>query len=88
METANFPPLDDAINALKKVDYVKLGEQILFLAVTIVAFVVAVVSYAWTALQLWYEDGGKDRIKEVQEWIKVKINYVFDFAYYSYLTAN
>ena len=84
MTTANFPPLDDAIEALKSVDYVKLGEQIIFLAVT----VVAVISYAWTALQLWYEDGGKEKINNAQEWVKFKINQFADTVYFTYLTAS
>lgn len=88
MTTANFPPLDDAIEALKSVDYVKLGEQIIFLAVTVVAFVVAVISYAWTALQLWYEDGGKEKINNAQEWVKTKVNQLADTVYFTYLTAS
>ena len=57
--TNSFPPVDDTINKLKQIDYIQFGADAVKFAATVSAIVVAVVSYAWTALQLWWIDNGE-----------------------------
>ena len=56
----SFPPVDDAIAKLKEIDYVKLGHNTINVVITVYAVVYAVLTYVWTALQLWWDDNGED----------------------------
>lgn len=57
--TNSFPPVDFTINKLKEFDYVQFGTDVIKFAATVSAIVVAVVSYSWTAFQLWWDDNGE-----------------------------
>lgn len=47
------------IDSLKEIDYVKIGENVIDFTATTVAIIVGVVSYAYTAFQLWWDDNGE-----------------------------
>jgi hypothetical protein len=57
--TESFPPVDALVNKVKEFDYVKFGDNVIFYSATIAAVVVGVVSYLWTAFQLWWDDNGE-----------------------------
>ena len=57
--TNSFPPADAMIKTLKEFDYVKFGSDAIRFTATVSAIVVGVVSYVWTALQLWWDDNGE-----------------------------
>jgi hypothetical protein len=57
--TNSFPPADALINKLKQFDYIEFGSKAIQFAATVSAIVVGVVSYVWTAFQLWWEDNGE-----------------------------
>ena len=60
MELVNsFPPVDALMKQLKEFDYVKFGDNVIQVTATAYAVVVGVFSYAWTALQLWWDDNGE-----------------------------
>jgi len=77
--TLGFPPADDLYSNLRKIDYVKFGESIIFVVATICAIVVGVVSYVSTAAQLWWLDNGETILNAV----KTNSNRVVDFVFYS-----
>jgi len=78
-QTFGFPPVDGFYNSMRKLDYVKLGEDFIFILATICAVVVGVVSYAYTAFQLYWEDNGKTIVNSV----KTNSNRVVDFVFYT-----
>lgn len=78
-QTLGFPPVDGFYNSMRKLDYVKLGGSIIFAVATICAVVVGVVSYAYTAFQLYWEDNGKTIVNSV----KTNSNRVVDFVFYT-----
>jgi hypothetical protein len=61
--TNSFPPVDALVEfsnkKLKEFDYVQFGEDVIKFSATATAVVIGVVSYVWTALQLWWEDNGE-----------------------------
>lgn len=60
MELVNsFPPVDALMKQLKEFDYVKFGDNVIQVTATICALIVGVVSYVWTAFQLWWDDNGE-----------------------------
>lgn len=60
MELSNsFPPVDALVKQLKEFDYVKFGDNVVKFSITSCAIVVGVVSYIWTAFQLWWDDNGE-----------------------------
>jgi hypothetical protein len=60
MELSNsFPPVDALVKQLKEFDYVKFGDNVVKFSITSYAIVVGVVSYIWTAFQLWWDDNGE-----------------------------
>ena len=60
MELVNsFPPVDALMKQLKEFDYVKFGDNVIQVTATICALFVGVVSYVWTAFQLWWDDNGE-----------------------------
>ena len=77
--TLGFTPADDLYGNLRKIDYVKFGESIIFVVATICAIVVGVVSYVSTAAQLWWLDNGEIIVNSV----KTNSNRVIDFVFYS-----
>jgi ASC-1-like (ASCH) protein len=78
-QTLGFPPVDGFYNSMRKLDYVKLGDSIIFAVATICAVIVGVVSYAYTAFQLYWEDNGKTIVNSV----KTNSNRVVDFVFYT-----
>ena len=57
--TNSFPPVDAFVKQVKEFDYVKFGDNAIQFSITAFAVVVGVVSYAWTAFQLWWDDNGE-----------------------------
>ena len=61
--THSFPPVNAFVEfsnkKLKEFDYIQFGEDVIKFAATVSAIVVAVVSYVWTAFQLWWIDNGE-----------------------------
>lgn len=61
--TYSFPPLDSLVEfsnkKLKEFDYVQFGNDVIKFSATASAIFVAVVSYVWTAFQLWWNDNGE-----------------------------
>ena len=59
----SFPPVDAFVEfsnkKLKEFDYVQFGENVIKFSATVSAIVVGIVSYVWTALQLWWDDNGE-----------------------------
>jgi len=78
-QTFGFPPVDGLYNSLRKLDYVKLGEDFIFILATICAVVVGVVSYAYTAFQLYWNDNGESIVNS----ITTNTNRVVDFFFYN-----
>ena len=78
-QTFGFPPVDGLYNYLRKLDYVKLGEDFIFILATIYAVVVGVVSYAYTAFQLYWNDNGESIVNS----ITTNTNRVVDFLFYN-----
>lgn len=58
MEKA-FPPANDFANFISEIDYVKLGNDVIKHTATVAAIVVGVISYLYTAFQLWWNDNGE-----------------------------
>jgi len=85
MNSANFPPVDDAIKFLSNVDYKKLISQVVTFIATVCAIVVGVVSYISFSVQYWYEDGGKQKIVNAYEFVKTNANRVIDFVNTEYI---
>ena len=77
--TLGFPPADAVYGNLRKIDYAKLRNSIIFVVATICAIVVGVFSYASTAAQLWWLDNGKTIVNS----IKTNSNRVVDFVFYT-----
>lgn len=61
MNTPSFPPFDDAITYLSKVDWHKQLQRIII----VVAFVAAVVTIVAQRVAQWYNNGGKEQIVTV-----------------------
>lgn len=60
MQLSNsFPPVDAALNKIKEFDYVKFGAKVVNYSVTVYAVLYAVITYIWTAFQLWWDDNGE-----------------------------
>jgi hypothetical protein len=61
--TNSFPPVDAFFEfsnkKLKEFNYVKFGENVIKFSATSYAVLVGVVSYVWTAFQLWWDDNGE-----------------------------
>ena len=61
--THSFPPVNAFVEfsnkKLKEFDYIQFGDDVIKFAATVSAIVVAVVSYVWTAFQLWWLDNGE-----------------------------
>ena len=58
-----FPPVDDAISYLSKVDWNKHVQQMIMFA----TFVAAVVYVIYTKIAEWYTNGGKEQIVTVYD---------------------
>jgi hypothetical protein len=57
--TNSFPPVDAMVKKLQEFDYAKFGDNVVKYSITAYAIAVAVSSYLWTALQLWWDDNGE-----------------------------
>ncbi len=58
-----------------KFDYVKFGNKVIYYVATVLAVIVAVVSYAYTAMIIWWDDN-KD---EINSFVKTNVNRVFSY---------
>ena len=54
-------------------DYVKIGNKVIYYVATILAIIVGVVSYAYTATMIWWDDNKDD----VTLFVKTNINRMF-----------
>ena len=83
--TNSFPPVDALVEfsnkKLKEFDYVQFGENVIKTAATFAAIVVGVVSYVWTALQLWWEDNGEATQVNLIRFIVNVIDFIGSVAY-------
>ena len=77
----SFPPVDDAIAKLKSFDYVKFGENAINVAITVYGVVYAVVTYVWTAFQLWWEDNGESVKVNVVRFAFNTIDFIADVVF-------
>lgn len=64
MITASFPPVDDLIINLSKIEYKKHLNQLIHVAAFIAAVCVGIVSFIWKNLAQWYKEGGKDDLQK------------------------
>ena len=78
--TNSFPPVDAAIVKLKEFDYVQLGEDVIKYTATVSAVVVGIVSYVWTALQLWWEDNGEATQVNLIRFVVNVIDFIGEFV--------
>ena len=83
MTTASFPPVDDALKFLEDVNYKKLFTQIVIVVATVCAIIVGVIKYAMFMIRYWYEDGGKQKLVNFYQSIKLNTNRLIDSIYYS-----
>lgn len=60
MNSYSFPPVDDLIAYLKRVDYQRIWNAI----ITIVLFTAALIYILIQRFSVWYQNGGNDSIKE------------------------
>lgn len=60
MNSYSFPPADDLMSYLSKVDYQKLWNRIL----TVILFTGALFYVLFTRLSVWYQNGGKESIQK------------------------
>jgi hypothetical protein len=51
--------VDAFVKQVKEFDYVKFGDNVIQFSATALAVIVGVVSYVWTAFQLWWDDNGE-----------------------------
>ena len=83
--TNSFPPVDALVEfsnkKLKEFDYVQFGENVIKTAATFAAVVVGVVSYVWTALQLWWEDNGEATQVNLIRFVVNVIDFIGAVAY-------
>lgn len=70
MTTASFPPVDDLINNLSQIEYKKHFHNLIDVFIIVTATVAAVVSFIYTKTTQWYQEGGKDLIREKYQKIK------------------
>lgn len=59
-------------------NYVNFGNKVIYYVATILAVIVGVVSYTYTALQLWWEENNEDVIFNVKLLVNKVSNYVSD----------
>jgi uncharacterized membrane protein len=78
-QTFGFHPFVCHYYSMRKLVYVKLGEVFNFILATICAVVVGVVSYAYTAFQLYWNDNGESIVNS----ITTNTNRVVDFLFYN-----
>jgi uncharacterized protein YaeQ len=59
-------------------NYVNFGNKVIYHVATILAVIVGVVSYSYTALQLWWEENNEDVVTNVKLFVNKVSNYVSD----------
>jgi hypothetical protein len=60
MNSYSFPPADDLISILSKIDYQKLWNQF----VTVLIYTGAIIYVLYTRTLDWYQNGGKESIDQ------------------------
>jgi len=70
MSTASFPPVDDLISVLSKIEYKKHFYNLINVCIVFVAVSVAIVSFICTKTAQWYKNGGKDLIQKTYAQVK------------------
>lgn len=76
--TKSFPPADALIAALQEVDYQKLWKQFVMLTATIAAFVVAASAFVYRNVSNWYQNGGKEQLIRVYNFVTVNVADLLD----------
>lgn len=71
-----FPPVDDAIVYLSKVDWHKQMQRIII----VLAFVAAVATVIWDKVSQWYNNGGKEQIVTVYNNFVLGCMMVYDWT--------
>lgn len=56
-------------------DYVKMGNKVIYYVATILAIIVGVVSYTYTATMIWWDDNKED----VNLLVKTNFNRMFSY---------
>lgn len=64
MFTTSFPPADDLIGTLSKIEYKKHLNQLIHAVAFVCAICVGVVSFIWKNASEWYQKGGKDDLRK------------------------
>jgi hypothetical protein len=70
MFTASFPPVDDLIGNLSKIEYKKHLNTLIHVVAFIAAVCVGIVSFIWKNASKWYQEGGKDDLRKVYKTIR------------------
>ena len=76
--TKSFPPADALIQNLMEVDYQKLWQQFVILTATIAAIAVAVFAFVYRNVNNWYENGGREQLIRVYNFVSVSVADLLD----------
>lgn len=74
MNSYAFPPVDDALSVISRVDYNKLWNQFVILTATAVAIIVGTTVWFYNRVRQWYTNGGKEQVLVVINNTAVVIN--------------
>jgi len=69
-----FPPVDDALSVISRVDYNKLLNQFVMLTATVLAIIVGTTVWFYNRARQWYQAGGKEQVLDVINRAAVVIN--------------
>ena len=67
---SGFPPIDSAINAMKRVNWKQVGANALSISITIAAVIAVIATLLYRGVKkaiVWYNNGGKEQLIEVYE---------------------
>jgi hypothetical protein len=67
MTTTSFPPVDDLISKLAEVDYHKHIRNFINVVIIVAATVAAVATVLVQRIAQWYQQGGKDDLRQAYE---------------------
>ena len=74
MNSYAFPPVDDALSVISRVDYNKLWNQFVMLTATVDAIIVGTAVWFYNRARHWYQAGGKEQVLVVINKAAVVIN--------------